>query len=435
MTEKAGLVPKRRLKEFQNTQGWEVRNFAEMFDCSIPNNTLSRAELNYESGEIKNVHYGDILVKYGALTDVEKDEIPFITNGDFAKYKRHLLKNGDIIIADTAEDETVGKATEIVGISNDYVVSGLHTIVCRPKVETKEYYLGYYLNSSAYHRQLLPLMQGIKVLAISRSSLAKTNVSYPVSMEEQHKIGVYFKDLDNLISYQQRKIEKIEALKSAYLEEMFPTEGELEPKRRFVGYAKAWEERDFFENIKDTIDFRGRTPKKLGLDWSESGYLALSASNVKQGYIDYEADAHYGNQELYEKWMNGCELGKGQVLFTTEAPMGNVAQVPNDKGYILSQRTIAFVVNPNKITDDFLAVLLSSPKTFAALSAMSSGGTAKGVSQKTLSQLKVTIPTNIEEQEKIGSFFKNIDSLIFLHQSKLQKLQNLKKAYLSEMFI
>ncbi|MGQ0416013.1 restriction endonuclease subunit S, partial [Bacillus sp. HC-TM] len=210
----------------------------------------------------------------------------------------------------------------------------------------------------------------------------------------------------------------------------------LVPKRRFREFqnTRVWEDRYFFDNIKSTVDFRGRTPKKLGLNWSENGYLALSALNVKNGYIDSSADAHYGNQELYDKWMTGHELRKGQVLFTTEAPMGNTAQVPDDKGYILSQRTIAFDVNPEKITDDFLAVLLRSPKTFAELSALSSGGTAKGVSQKSLSQLKVTVPTNLEEQVKIGVFFKNLDQLITIQQRKLEKTKALKSAYLSEMF-
>lgn len=177
-----------------------------------------------------------------------------------------------------------------------------------------------------------------------------------------------------------------------------------------------WEQRKFFDNIKNTIDFRGRTPKKLGMNWSESGYLALSALNVKNGYIDPYADAHYGDQKLYDKWMAGKELFEGQVLFTTEAPMGNVAQVPDDNKYILSQRTIAFDANSEKVTNDFLAVLLRSPKSFNQLSALASGGTAKGVSQKSLSQFKVTVPTDLEEQQKIGTFFKQLDDTITLHQ-------------------
>lgn len=170
------------------------------------------------------------------------------------------------------------------------------------------------------------------------------------------------------------------------------------------------------------------------MDWSKSGYLALSALNVKDGYIDYSADAHYANQKLYDKWMSGNNLVKGQVLFTTEAPMGNVAQVPDNKGYVLSQRTIAFVTNKDKITDDFLASILRTPQSFKRLSALSSGGTAKGVSQKSLSSFKLVIPPSLKEQEKIGKLFRSFEHTIYLHEEKRKQLEQLKKALLQKMF-
>ena len=207
------------------------------------------------------------------------------------------------------------------------------------------------------------------------------------------------------------------------------------PELRFKGFTDDWEERKFFESIASTIDFRGRTPKKLGMDWSDSGYLALSALNVKNGYIDPLADAHYGDEKLYRKWMSGRELKKGQVLFTTEAPMGNVAQVPDDNGYILSQRTVAFETKEDMMTNDFLAVLLKSPLVFNNLSALSSGGTAKGVSQKSLKGLSITVPLDIDEQQKIGSFFEQLDNTIALHQRKLDLLKEQKKGFLQKMFV
>lgn len=173
--------------------------------------------------------------------------------------------------------------------------------------------------------------------------------------------------------------------------------------------------------IRKITDFRGRTPKKLGMDWSESGYLALSALNVKEGYIDFSQDVHYGDQLLYDKWMSGNELHKGQVLFTTEAPMGNVAQVPDNKRYILSQRTIAFEVKDDIITEDFLAILLRSPAVFDTLTALSSGGTAKGVSQKSLVRVSIQIPMDMREQVLLADCFRNLDNLITLHQCKLHK--------------
>ena len=206
------------------------------------------------------------------------------------------------------------------------------------------------------------------------------------------------------------------------------------PKIRFKGYNEDWEQRKLLDCIQKITDFRGRTPKKLGMDWSEEGYLALSALNVKDGYIDFNQDVHYGNQELYDKWMTGNELHKGQVLFTTEAPMGIVAQVPDNRRYILSQRTIAFDVKDKLITENFLATVLRTPTVFADLTALSSGGTAKGVSQKSLASVEIRLPKDLNEQEKIADTFFNLGNLITLHQHKCDEMKKLKKYMLQKMF-
>ena len=206
------------------------------------------------------------------------------------------------------------------------------------------------------------------------------------------------------------------------------------PKVIFSEGKKDWVKRPLLSNIDKILDYRGRTPKKLGLSWSDTGYLALSALNVKNGYIDFNADANYGDQELYDRWMGDNHLHKGQVVFTTEAPMGNVAQLPNDDLYILSQRTIAFEVKHDLIIEDFLATLLRSPKIFNELTSLSSGGTAKGVSQKSLSNLKVCVPTSLEEQSAIGSFFRTLDDLLASYKNNLANHKSLKATMLSKMF-
>lgn len=196
----------------------------------------------------------------------------------------------------------------------------------------------------------------------------------------------------------------------------------------------AWEQRKFFEIIEKVIDFRGRTPKKLGLDWSSEGYLALSALNVKDSYIDFDQDPHYGDDRLYKKWMTGKELHKGQVLFTTEAPMGNVAQVPDEKKYILSQRVIAFQCKEQITNDDFLAVLLKSDSVTKTLNKLTSGGTAQGVSQKSLQSLVVSLPVDIGEQKRISETILALEGTITLHQRKLEALKKLKRTLLQKMF-
>ena len=211
--------PEIRFKGF--TDPWEQRKFGEVFDCTVPNNTLSRAELSYDEGTVLNVHYGDVLIKYDSVLDVQKDDIPRIPHRCREDFNGALLQDGDVIIADTAEDETTGKACEIGNLQGSAIVSGLHTMVCRPRNRMALGYLGYYLNSNAYHHQLLPLMQGIKVLSLSRSNIQKTSVSYPSAMKEQQLIASYFSQLDNLITLHQRELEKLQNIKKSMLEKMF----------------------------------------------------------------------------------------------------------------------------------------------------------------------------------------------------------------------
>jgi len=270
---------------------------------------------------------------------------------------------------------------------------------------------------------------------INMNEIAKVMIPKPTEEDEQTKIGNYFQQLDTLIAQHQQKHDKLLNLKKSLFEKMFPKQGATLPEIRFKGFSGEWEERKLLKNFENIIDFRGRTPKKLGLGWSETGYLALSALNVKNGFIDFNTDANFGGQELYDKWMSGNELHKNQVLFTTEAPMGNVAQIPDNNKYILSQRTIAFEVNTKLIEENFLAVMLGAPSLQTKFVSLSSGGTAQGVSQKSLASVDVIIPKNITEQTEIGNFFKSLDTLLNQHQAQLKKLNNIKQACLEKMFV
>ena len=212
-------VPEIRFDGF--TYDWEQRKLGEVL-ISLQNNTLSRADLSNERGIAKNVHYGDVLIKFGDVLDVSREQLPMITDEKILdKYKASFLQNGDVIIADTAEDTTVGKCSEIAGLSDGVVLSGLHTIPYRPVEKFATGYLGYYLNSGAYHNQLIPLMQGIKVTSISKSAMQDTDIVYPKSTEEQAMIGSYFQSLDNLITLHQRKCDELKKMKKYMLQNMF----------------------------------------------------------------------------------------------------------------------------------------------------------------------------------------------------------------------
>jgi type I restriction enzyme S subunit len=211
--------PEIRFKGF--TEPWEQRKLGDAFTF-LRNNTLSRAELSDDSGVIENIHYGDVLIKFRECLDVQNEDIPKILDlSKVSNLKASRLQDGDIIMADTAEDETVGKSCEIANILDSVVVSGLHTIPLRPKDSFASGYLGFFINSNSFHDQLRSLMQGIKVSSISKSALADTLIKYPASMVEQNKIGKMFLYFDTLITLHQRKLDTLKKMKSACLAKMF----------------------------------------------------------------------------------------------------------------------------------------------------------------------------------------------------------------------
>lgn len=211
------LTGKRRLKGFSGE--WNYRNFVDTFDF-LPNNTYSRDKMTNSVGEYINIHYGDVLIKYGAILDLEKDEPPYLAEGVKITNKKMLARDGDIIIADTAEDNTVGKMIELLHVGKQKVVSGLHTILCRPKYdEFSPRWLGYFMNSESYHEQLLPFITGIKVSSVAKSSIGETIISIP-DKEEQQAIAQILTDMDDEISALQKKLDKVRRIKQGMMAEL-----------------------------------------------------------------------------------------------------------------------------------------------------------------------------------------------------------------------
>ena len=176
------LNPKLR---FTNNDGaykdWDNYPFSKVFTI-IPSNSYAREKLNYKYGDVYNIHYGDVLIKYGANLDVKNAVIPLVTDKSdaFNALAKGTLVSGDVVISDAAEDETAGKAIEIINQSNELIVAGLHTIACKPKKDLFEYgYLGYYLNSPAYHNQIFKLLRITKVLSINHKEITETTISVP----------------------------------------------------------------------------------------------------------------------------------------------------------------------------------------------------------------------------------------------------------------
>ena len=406
------------------TEDWEQRKFSLVFE-GLQNNTLSRAELNYESGTVKNVHYGDVLIKFGDYIDASKTELPCISDDAKAdKFKNSFLQDGDIIIADTAEDDTVGKCTEIQGSEGLKLLSGLHTIACRPKQKYGPMFLGYYINSPAYHNQLKPLMQGIKVTSISKSALQDTDMILPKSIDEQIKIGEYFSNIDNLITLHQRKYSDLQILKKGLLQKMFTKNGEKFPELRFDGFTEAWKHRKLGEVFEQTSNFVNPNDSDIEL-WSLTVEDGLTPKSDR-----------YNREFLVKKNDNFKEVRPGDIVYNPmNMTLGAVGYNRMAKSVAVSGYYTTMIAVDN-YDSYFINTWLKSPQAILLYRTYATGSLIEKqrVQFPTLSIIPSTFPT-YEEQKKIGSFFQNLDNLITLHQRKLGQLKLMKKYMLQNMFV
>ena len=394
---------------------WEQRKFRDTF-IFLQNNALSRADLANE-GSVMNVHYGDVLIKYGEVLDVAKSELTYLIDSTVVrKYQSSILQNGDMIIADAAEDETVGKCCEIAGLTTETILSGLHTIPCRPLLNFAEGYLGYYMNSTAYHDQLLPLMQGTKVSSIGKSAIQETEIFYPKSETEQKQIGLYFRHLDHLITLHQRKYS---------IELRFFASSNIvlnEPE------SISWEQR----KVSDVAEITAGGTPSTSVDryWFPKEIPWLSSGEVHKKYVTYTDD-----KISREGMINSSAriIPQNSVLIALAGQGKTRGTVAINRIPLATNQSIAAMSFESHIIPEFIFSNLEG--RYEEIRKMSSGDGSRGGLNKQIVG-EIIIPyTSIQEQAVVGSFFSHLDHLITLHQRELEKLQNIKKSCLEKMFV
>ena len=214
-------VPKLRFKEFSGE--WKEKKFADIYDF-FQTNSFSRALLNYESGDVKNIHYGDIHTKFQTLFDITKEEVPFINDEmNVQKISEDFYcKEGDIIFADASEDLIdVGKSIEIVNLNNEKLLSGLHTLLARPKSKTfSKGFNGFLLKSNSVRSQIQKESQGSKVLSINVSRISNIEISFP-TLPEQQQIAHFFTVIDDRLQILQKQKELLEQYKKGMMQRLF----------------------------------------------------------------------------------------------------------------------------------------------------------------------------------------------------------------------
>ena len=267
---------------------------------------------------------------------------------------------------------------------------------------------------------------GSTFVEVSGKQMANMNLLLPKSIEEQQKIGEYFSNLDHLITLHQRKLDKLKTLKKAMLEKMFPKNGESVPEIRFSGFTDDWEQRKLGE-IADIIG--GGTPS-TSIDEYWDGDIDWYAPAEISDKIFVSSSERKITQEGYDNSSTKL-LPIGTVLFTSRAGIGKTA-ILRKKG-CTNQGFQSIVPHENELDSYFIYSRSEELKKYGET--VGAGSTFVEVSGKQMANMNLLLPKSIEEQQKIGEYFSNLDHLITLHQRKLDKLKTLKKAMLEKMFI
>lgn len=415
------LVPERRFPEFKNDGEWEESLFAESFDF-LPNNTLSRADLNYNAGVVRNVHYGDVLIKFGNCLDVKECDLPFITNEKVTeKISQSKLKNGDVVIADTAEDEMVGKCSEIINLTDEIVVSGLHTIPIRPISQFAPLFLGFYLNSESYRRQLIPLMQGIKVVALSKGAFSKTKILYPKNLAEQKKIADSLSFLDGSISLVKKKLELLKLQKKGLMQKLFPAQGEKIPKYRFKEFENDGEWVEIELGCIGPISMCKRIMKEqTNLDYPIPFY--------KIGTFGKKADA-FISEKLYNEYKEKYSFpSQGDILISAAGTIGRTVEYDGLPAYFQDSNIVWIANDESIVLNSFLKYQYSLVKWH-----VDDGGVVKRLYNESIRQTRIMVPSRYE-QKKIADMLSFLDDSISFAKKKLELLESSKKGLMQQLF-
>ncbi|WP_305774721.1 restriction endonuclease subunit S [Lactococcus lactis] len=415
MSENKKLVPKRRFKEFENTDVWKQSELGEVLSGMYNGQTPSRFSAENWGGKINWLTSGE-LNQGVVMKTIEK-----ITPIGQKDANLRVVPEGTFIMAITGLEAagTRGSCARL-GIPTTLNQSCMALFPKENLLDSGFLFQWYKKIGESYG---LKYTQGTKQQSYNAELVKILPIILP-NVAEQKEISNFLDNLDQTIAFQQRKLEKMKSMKSAYLSEMFPAEGERKPKRRFPGFTDDWEQRELGE-VADIIG--GGTP-------------STSVKEFWDGNIDWYSPVEIGDKVF----VNGSQkkitdlgfqkssaqmLPAGTVLFTSRAGIGSTAILETEA---CTNQGFQSIVPKENLDTYFIYSRSHELKRYGEITG--AGSTFVEVSGKQMAKMPILIP-DIEEQREIGNFFQNLDQTIAFQQQKLEKLQNIKKAYLNEMFI
>ena len=397
-------IPAIRFKGFSDT--WEQRKLSEITDKVTEKN----AGLQYVETFTNSAEFGIISQRDFFDHDIAK-------LGSLDGY--YIVKNEDFVYNPRISTSAPVGPINRNKLGRTGVMSPLYTVFRPHDIDTT--YLEYFFKCGYWHSFMN--FNGDSGARSDRFSI-RDNVFFQMpipipDIDEQRKIGELLTCLDNLITLHQRKYDKLTNVKKSMLEKMFPQNGSNVPEIRFKGFTEAWEQRKLGEI--GSVSMCRRIFKE---QTSENGEIPF----YKIGTFGGEADA-FISRELFEEYKAKYQYPKkGDILISASGSIGRTV-VFTGKNEYFQDSNIVWLNHDKHLDNSFLKCFYSIVK-WAGIE----GSTIKRLYNDNILNTAITLPS-VEEQQKIGAYFENLDNLITLHQRELEKLKNLKKACLEKMFV
>lgn len=412
------------MKETQNTPELRFEGFTETWkQHKLRELARIRTGFPFNSKDFSdNGHYrvitnaniqdnvSDVNASLGNRIDIEDEQL----------LRDYGLDIGDILVT---MDGTVGRTAKV---ADDQLI--LAQRVGRLSAHKDGEFLYQALNSGKFSNDMATLSHGGTIKHISLEEIGSFLSLLPDSSKEQHLVGCFFSNLDSLIAFQQRKYERLQHLKQALLQKMFPKPGEQVPELRFEGFTEPWEQR----KIKDvaTIE-RGGSPRPIkdfvtdspdGLNWVKIGdapslgrYITRTAEKIRPEGLSKTRQVYPGDLIL----SNSMSFGRPYIM----AIEGCIHD-----GWLLIRDTT------KQLDPIYLCQMLDTPQMFKQYRSLAAGSTVNNLNKELVGNAVVSIPCKAE-QEVIGKVLDNLDNLVILYQRKCERLRRLKQALLQKMFI
>jgi len=427
---KSTLVPKLRFPEFQGADGWASEPMGKVYSFK-GNNSLSRDKLNYLTGSVRNIHYGDIHTKFSTHFDITKELVPFVNESEKSVIRdENLCAEGDIIFADASEDMAdIGKSIELVSLNGERVVSGLHTILARQTGDRIALGFGGHLFKSGWVRaQIQREAQGAKVLGISSTRMRNLHLPLPYDKAEQQKIADCLSSLDELITAQARKVDALKTHKKGLMQQLFPREGETQPRLRFPEFRDfgSWEVRAISSFCKvGDIDHRMPSSVADGIPYVMTGdFFGLNG-------IDFD-NAKKVSIEDYEALGKKIKPEFGDIVIARYASVGAIRYIETRLKFLVSYSCAIVKCNEYE-NSKYLYHILKSDVIQSRLNFETNASSQKNIGIDSIKKLNIFLPTR-PEQQRIADCLTSLDDLITAATEELETLKTHKKGLMQQLF-